>query len=303
MENESLTRLFKSRSYVACIKAGYNLFTDNFKIIFRSTWVFATLIAIIESVVGIFNNPSIITICVGFIIELLLFFVFSGIIFNQLDNHRKTDAYSALNIRNSRKHVLHFSLRTIKMMVWCFIFYIPIMVVVFIAYKFWGIQIMNELYGHVMPWHIIIMTIIGIILFIIYMPMVFVTMKYMMEDGKHFFKTFLHGYVKGFKHLGNVFTTILLAGILTAIAAMVINAPQVIIQTAKSISEQGVTEGDPAGMPAYFPLLTFIVKLITVFVSQYVELVIVYPIYYMYGSIETQEKEKKQFEENLSDNE
>ena len=54
----------------------------------------------------------------------------------------------------------------------------------------------------------------------------------------------------------------------------------------------GVVPGDPSGLHSYFPWLQFITTVVVLFFVYQVFIFEVLVIYFMYGSIETQEEER-----------
>ena len=59
-------------------------------------------------------------------------------------------------------------------------------------------------------------------------------------------------------------------------------------------SQMGTLQGDPAGMPEYMGWMTVVVLCIAGFIQAYVQLTAMFPLYYIYGSIETAEKEARE---------
>jgi hypothetical protein len=57
----------------------------------------------------------------------------------------------------------------------------------------------------------------------------------------------------------------------------------------------GVAMGDPYTLPSYMPALAAGTFLIIGFLQAYVMMSVLFPIYYMYGSIDAQEQEKQDF--------
>ena len=57
----------------------------------------------------------------------------------------------------------------------------------------------------------------------------------------------------------------------------------------------GYLTGDPYNMPSYIGWLAAAVFLIIGFIQAYIVLSFLFPLYYMYGAIDTHEKEKKNF--------
>ena len=83
----------------------------------------------------------------------------------------------------------------------------------------------------------------------------------------------------------------LVVGAATLFAAL----PAQVLSLANLQAEVGVLNGDPLGMPGYMGWLTAVVFTIAGFFQAYIHLSMLFPTYYMYGSIETQEEERRNF--------
>ena len=62
---------------------------------------------------------------------------------------------------------------------------------------------------------------------------------------------------------------------------------------ASVLSLNGVAMGDPSGLPSSFPWLVYAVFAATYFVLTFVIVYVVFVCYYMYGTIEKREEERK----------
>ncbi len=132
---------------------------------------------------------------------------------------------------------------------------------------------------------------IGILMvfIIVVTPLTYSFARYMMEDrrlpwGK---------YGTGFKYWGTLFVTQMLVSIITSIILVLIALPLDILVGAQFLSQLGGLDGDPIDVPSYFTPLLLATLTIFFFVAAYFILWIHIVFAYQYGSIETQQREKK----------
>lgn len=88
-----------------------------------------------------------------------------------------------------------------------------------------------------------------------------------------------------------VFVTTLLISVFSLFTSL----PAVILTIANQTATIGYLTGDPLGMPSYIGWLAAVVFLLIGFIQAYVMLSFLFPIYYMYGSIDAHESERKEF--------
>jgi hypothetical protein len=100
----------------------------------------------------------------------------------------------------------------------------------------------------------------------------------------------------GWRYWGFIFITLLLAALCAAVCMFFVSIPMLIISMANTLSAIGVGYmGDPSGLPSYFSVLQYVVVALSSFICLYVYVFVIFVCYFMYGSIETREKERKEF--------
>lgn len=124
---------------------------------------------------------------------------------------------------------------------------------------------------------------------IILTPLTYSFTRYMMGDKRMPWG----GYVRGLKHWGTLFLVQLLAAIIMGVILAVISLPLDVLITAQLFSQLGALEGDPLDIPAYFTPLLLATLAIFFYVAAYAALWAQIVFAYQYGSIETQQREKK----------
>ena len=96
------------------------------------------------------------------------------------------------------------------------------------------------------------------------------------------------------RYWGASFMACFVVAIITSVLLLVTCLPAVVLISANIVSQAGVLQGDPTGMPDYMVWTNLIVFSIAGFIQAYVQLSALFPLYYLYGSIEQQESERRQ---------
>ena len=286
MEKEKDDILLKVRSSRGCISAGYRLYTGHFKHIFRYSWVAALVYALFCSVGGamMIMTPRLMPITAAILIIVECLFASYG--FSVLKQHQTFG-----NILRPAKWFsidTHIFIRTIKCWLCLFIIYLIASILIvglaFAAFKFLSLY-----------------TAIGctaldaLVILCLLLPLAYITMRYILNDGIGFWKQFRIGYGVGMRRWGFIFIVVLVAVIVEMLLLMLLSLPAIILSMANTQSVIGVAMGDPYALPSYMPALAAGTFLIIGFLQAYVMLSVLFPIYYMYGSIDAQEQEKQDF--------
>ncbi|MBO4891164.1 MAG: hypothetical protein J5502_01025 [Prevotella sp.] len=286
MEKEKDDILMKVRSSRGCISAGYRLYTGHFKHIFRYSWVAALVYALFCSVSGalMIMMPRLMPITAAVLIIVECLFASYG--FSVLKQHQTFGNI----LRPARWFSIdtHIFVRTIKCWLSVLLIYIlvaAIMVgIIYVAIKY------LQLYTAIGA-----ISLGGLIILCLLLPLAYITMRYILNDGIGFWKQFKIGYGVGMRRWGFIFIVVLVAVIVEVLLMMLLSLPAIILSMANTQSMFGVAMGDPYTLPSYMPALAAGTFLIIGFLQAYVMLSVLFPIYYMYGSIDAQEQEKQDF--------
>lgn len=299
--------LIKSRGYRATIKAAYNLFTDNYKVILKHIWPYALALAVILGffILNQFKTygqvPSLSNLLVSFALMIITFaaeIVFFG---------------RTMMLLNKQSFTWNI-LRYVKATLWLILLIIVLSLIVggvAAAFGYFStrttdavgipqtdpmilMQQQQMLYFKNMMVGMLVMTVLSLLL----LPIVYIYMKYFVEPDTHFHKIFFKGWKTGMKHWGYIFLTLLVVTICIGIVSLIISLPLIILFTAYGFSIQGVAQGDDPGIPGYFTTLAYSVSVVAYFIYAFLMLFIMFVSYYIYGSIEAKEQEKKNL--NLS---
>ena len=288
MENQKDDILLKERSSRACISAGYRLYTGHFKHIFRYSCVAALVYALFCSLVGavMVSAPRLMPIAASilFIVECL----YASYGFSVLKQHQTFG-----NILRPAKWFsidTHIFMRTLKCWLWLML--IAIVVGIIIG----GMSAVAVKYLDYSAYTAVgFFTLGSLVILCLLLPLAYIIMRYILNDGIGFWKQFKIGYGVGMRRWGFIFVVVLVAIIVEVLLMLILSLPALIISLANTQSMFGVAMGDPYTMPSYMPALAAATFLIIGFLQAYVSMSVLFPIYYMYGSIDAHEQEKQDF--------
>lgn len=289
MNNLKQEFLNKSRSYTACISASHRMLFDNIRAIFRHTWLYTLLLAMSIALLSLFytraltdggyTHPSYTLLMVSAVLVACFHVGYVSRIFMLLGHQ-------------SMKWNLVRCIRLLGV-------YLCIMAIVSVVQ--WGLVYLVIGTGPFVPLYkmpVIACVIIGVSLFFscVLLPYVYVFVKYLMEPDSKLSKILLKAYKVGWRYWGFIFITLLLAALCAAVCMFFVSIPMLIISMANTLSAIGVGYmGDPSGLPSYFSVLQYVVVALSSFICLYVYVFVIFVCYFMYGSIETREKERKEF--------
>ena len=306
-EEKTASALFKSRSARACIVEGYRLYLSNFRRIFRYSLIAAAVYAVADcgfsflkdavvprlmlataSGVAPFADMAtfgleVLGVLLAALAVMSLFFSYG---FALLGQHRDGGCIAPAKIAlNFNRH--HF-LRTLKTVLWA------VLLLVVVAFVYGAVaELGRRFLGDFAAKALTGATAVALLLAVV--PLAYVYVKYELTPRASFLPTVLRGYGAGLRHYGLQLSVVLVVSLLTAIVVNVTALPSLILTTASLQAETGLLQGDPLGMPGYIVWVKLVVYLLAGFIEAYVVLSALFPLYYLYGSIETQEQERKNF--------
>ena len=300
-------RLFRLRSTRSIIKSGYRLYLDNFRKIFRSTWLVAIVYALASGILmnilttllpnyfismmvsayaqdGAEGNPTM-NLHLLFVGIALVFTIVSALLaafgFTLLAEHRDTESMSGATKWYGKldKGILVKTLATwLSMLVFCALYF--------------AIGNIANIYGQQYLSRIAVMALVGIwtvLFFVILPPLILWMVKYIMSaKGKTKEKQHL------LRYWGSSIAVSLVTAIVTYMLTLLTELPAFVLFSANIVSQAGALQGDPTGMPDYMSWLNIVVFSLAGFIQAYIYLSSLFPFYYLYGSTEAQEKERKE---------
>ena len=283
--------LYKSRSFSACIQAALNLFVDNFKGIIQQTWLPALLYVLCwagQITLMLCNLPSYIFVSrvnstpQNAIVSLLSLVSLIPMVWLY------ARIFNLLNGYGFNKNLN----RMLKLFVAYIVFCIALGIILSVFLIVFAVTVaMNGTPSAYIFYKMIIYILIFFIIFVILvLPLFYFVMKYMMDDKVHIRKHFFGIMKCGYRHYGFIFATIFFAQLIYLVVLSVVTSPLIMLASPTIQSAIGVAGGDPAGLPNYFPYLSYLASFIVGCASILGNIWFYMVIYYMYGSIEAREK-------------
>lgn len=306
--------LFKNRSYRSVISAGFGLYFTQFRLFFKASWIMALVYAAAFAALGTLSAIKLPAITAeimkqtvvqhqllaretaeeylllggAFIVLTLLYMVVEAFTFatvlNKLKEHQDTDKMTVPR----RWFGLSTKLmgRTLKGYVFSLlVVLIPVLVIA-------GLVMVLLKYVALAPITLeVTALIVTLVIVLLSLPLIYVAVKYILNKGGYF-SVMSKAYGTGLRHWGHIFTTCLIGGLIISILVGIFCLPAMILTQANVMAQEGFLNGDPLGMPDYANLLTVVTFFLTGFILVYLYMPLLLSFYYMYGSIESYEKEK-----------
>lgn len=313
MQKETSEPLMKERSTRASLTAGFLLYMENFRRIFKSTWIVALIASLVsgvgatvafiwwpELIAKIFSDMPhaymyadqyrtlLIIIVVLMLLSVLTIAVFVGYGAALLKQHQTEGA-----IRSQQRHLHwegHMVWRSVKMWLWCGLIFLLLYGAVF-AFIYWKRGMVYD------PMHNIVSIVTAIILFtivsVVMIPMAYLSVKHLMEDKTGFWSVVFKHFGTSMRYWGRQFVVLLVCMIVLGLLYSIVSLPEIILYQANWQARIGVVGGDALGMPNYITTLTFITCALSTFMQLYIWLPLLFCLYYMYGAIDTRTESKK----------
>ena len=286
MEKDQDSILMKDRSGRACISAGYRLYMSNFRRIFRYSWLAAVIFALSVSVGGtiMILRPRL-ALFSGLLI-LIVEALFASYGFAVLKQHQQTGVISYtprwFNLD------VHIFVRTLKAWLNMIVIYLVTTAIVV------GVALLA--FSYLSPYTALgLACFMGLLAVVFLLPLAYTNMRYVLTDGVGYWKDLRERYGIGFRRWGFIFLVVFVTSLLLAVICLFTSLPAIILTIANQTATIGHLVGDPLGMPDYIGWLAAVVFLLIGFLQAYVLLSFLFPIYYMYGSIDAHESNRKDF--------
>ena len=286
MEKEQEDILQKDRSVRACISSGYRLYMSNFKRILRYSWVAAILYAVISSMAGtiMITHPQLTLVSLPLLMIINSLFLSYG--FAVLKQHQETGSigwapkWFSLNT--------HIFIRTL--MAWFWTLLISILLGCFLAaVGFVAIKYLSNYTA------IACFALFVLLIFVLTLPLDYTNMRFVLTDDIGYWRNLQQRYGIGMRRWGFIFLIVFITTLIGAVCAFITSFPAIILFIAGNEANMGYLTGDPYNMPSYIGWLAAASCLIIGFIQAYILLSFLFPLYYMYGSIDAHENDKKNF--------
>lgn len=311
----------KGRSTRSCILEGYRLYLSNFRKIFKSAWLPAVLYAICFSAIttmavihyprlniSVEIDPSIfmaslptyrlilIITVVASLLSLLATTYFLAALFRLLQGH------STIGVIEIPSRWFWFG----QPVIWRVMkgFFATLLVWVVVGGLAGGLGTFIEIFTNKLADRQLVpdglfMWPLFIVAIALLMPTYFSMYKYILQPDLKYWPSLWTTYLEALRHWGMVFSAWLIANIVILLVSLVVLLPANILSLANFQANIGMLYGDPLGMPSYILPFTIIIMLIAGFAESFIQLTLHTILYYVYGSIETREQDRRKYKKKL----
>ena len=286
MEKDKEDILLKDRSSRACISAGYRLYLSNFKRIFRASWLAALLFAIVISAGGTLMILRPQWTMIALPLTLIIDAMFATYGFSVLKQHQETGAIGWTAHWYSLD--THIFVRTLK--AWLCMLVISAVIGCILA----GVSVMAVNYLSTYT-ALGTLGVIALLAFILILPLTYTNIRYILKDGTNYWTNLFGYYGTGMRRWGFIFLVVFMTTLIGWVCSLFTSLPAIILSWAGNEANRDFMLGDPYNLPSYIGWLSALVFLLIGFIQAYIMLSFLFPLYYMYGSIEAHEQEKNKF--------
>ena len=312
METKNEDTCLKIRSTRATVAAGLRLYMGNFRRIFRATWLPALLLALASALSyqmmisttsrlqnsmaqmaqghmdGDWMSQYLMQSGVS-LLSFLVMLLFVSYAFSMLSRHRQ-EGFIPVPARWLTKPDGRSLARTVAIaMVW-FVVGLIVTVICSIVLALGVVRHSVAIMG--------ISLLLAIVLLALLLPLTYPSMRYVTTRDTRLFDILGSGYRQGLRYWGYIFAVLFVIILIAAVILSVTMLPAIVLLTANIKAQAGAAMGDALGMPSYMSWMSFLVFTLSGFIQAYVALAIIFPAYYMAGSIEQQEIQRNETTKN-----
>lgn len=300
MEEKRENGLFQNRSYLGCLNEGFKLPTRHIVPLLRFLWPSLLAVAVVAGAWGaLFNQftvafaqwqaatePVVLSLPLfAFLIlgalSLLAGSFYVGCVMTGISQFASSGAWPVLKFGASRKEISRASLRalTFSFIGWLVLF------ICLTPFVLW--------LGVANVWTLMACCVLCLAFLV---PYSMVGLDYMLGGQHDYFRSWSR-MKDGYLNWGALFIVLFCGGLVMLLLAAVSWLPSAVLAYAGHESAMGVLGGDVTDLPSWVPyLIVFFFMLGSVITSVFAWLTL-FPLAYLYGSVEARKQEKASFEE------
>lgn len=312
MENKQDLKLLRPRSMAAVVTDGYRLYMGTFRSLLRSSWpvaiVYAFTFALFMGNIVNIVIPMQVTVQSGgqaalppafylSVAAMVLYALAVPLLAAQavavFREHSTTDDVLRPSHWYGRLCLSSF-LRLLVVSVWMLLLGVAVgLLFALLTSAILSLGVVGSLWKSVAS--VGLLSVLALAVTALCIPLCYTVVRALLEPGKLRVTPPVAGYMRGMRHWGLLFATLLTVYIFTGLLTLVCELPAVIMAGANALAYVGLANGDPLGMPESMVPLTYAVFFVAGFIQAYVHLSMLYPVYYAYGSVEQLEKDREEF--------
>lgn len=303
MEKTTSTIEFNiARNAGRCIATGFFLYADNFRRLFRASWLSALVYAVLFAILG--------GACVTELPRIMVTALMRGSL-EGLSLWQPLTLITILTIVGGVAEVMFYSvavsflrgweqpraawkidrnaaLRCIIAALWWVAFTIVPNAILWFLFD-WKLRFaLLDPFSHKVLFAATLAFII--IVAVLLLPLIPITMAFVLKPETKMVTLLKAYYVKGLRRCPFILAVCFVNLCVMAVAGFIIQQPAIIIMTANIFANMGTLYGDPLGMPHYISTLTLAVFALAGFLQAYIRMAVIFPTYYMLGSLQTREE-------------
>jgi len=263
---------------LGALKAGYKLYMDNFMKLLKRSWITALIYAI---AVGAYttayvNNMGFIATCFLSLPYFIMVIAMMSQGYSILKEHQETGS-----IQSCKRWFGGFEFRVFIRLLILLLTVIPIILAsaLIIIAMTWLTMPLGKMLG------IFTCLTTAIIISLFMLPLCYGEYKYVLNKETKISAVFGKYYKKGISHFPAIFGTLFLSSICIVIITSFLQLPQIILMISNTLALQNMMMGDIVILPDYMVWLEPLVFSISGFIQGYLHLFMLYPLYYVYISI------------------
>ena len=289
--------LFKSRSYLSCLNEGLKLPTRHILSLLRFLYPSLIAGAVVMGLWGVFFNQitvaltrwmaasepvvlsfPLFTLIILSVLSLLADSFYMGNVMTAVSRFATAGAWPALRFGEAKREIFNASLRALT----CTLVAVVVFSLLIVPVTLW--------LGAGNVW----VTVVSYVLLLaLGVPYCMVIMDYMLGERRCSLKRMKDGY----QYWGAFFIILFCGGLIMGVLAAVSWLPAGILAYAGHASLMGVLEGDATDLPSYVPALVVFFFMLASVIANVFSWLTLFPLSYLYGSVEARKQEKASFEE------
>lgn len=290
--------LFKVRGYLGCLSEGMKLPTRHIILLLKFLWPSLVLSAIVAGLCGVFFNrlsvvfatwlaaeePVVLyfplfTLIILCLLVLLTGSLYIGQVMVVISRFADTGVWPLLRLRDSRAEICDAFLRALTFM-------------------FVGLVVSGLVLVPVMLWRGLTDVWFTVACCLV---LLFFWVPYCMVGGEHLlgrrdFGSALSRFKEGYQYWGAFFIVLFCGGLIMMVLAAVSWLPAAVLAYAGHLSMMGTMAGDVSDLPASVPVCVVFFFMLASVIANVTGWLTLFPLSYLYGSIETRKKEKAEIE-------
>ncbi len=292
--------LFKSRSYLSCLDEGLKLPTRHILSLLRFSYPSLIAGAVAMGLWGVFliqitvaltqwmaaSEPVVLslplfTLVMLSVLSLLAHSFHVGNVMTAVSRFAATGAWPALRFGEARREVFDASVRALTCTLAAAVVFSLLAVPVALWPGAGGVGVTAVSF---------------VLLLVLGVPYCMVVMDYMLGGHRNFWCS-LKRMRDGYRYWGAFFVILFCGGLVVGVLAAVSWLPAGILAYTAHASLMGELEGDATDLPSYVPALTVFFFMSASVIANVSGWLALFPLSYLYGSVEARKQEKATFEE------